>query len=119
MSRKALADYLSFGYIPAPDTAFRGICMLEPASLLTLDGEGAARIRRYWELPPIAPADPSARADSYVEALREKLDEAVKLRLMSDVPLGAFLSGGPGQQLDRRVNAPTQQCADQDIQHRL
>lgn len=108
---EALADYLSFGYIPAPDTAFRGICMLEPASLLTLDGKGAARIRRYWELPPIAPADPSARADSCVEALRDEIDEAVKLRLMSDVPLGAFLSGGLDSSLivalmRRHSNAP-------------
>lgn len=108
---EALADYLTFGYIPAPDTAFRGICMLEPASLLTLDGEGAARIRQYWALPPIAPADPSARADSYLEALREEIDEAVKLRLMSDVPLGAFLSGGLDSSLivalmRRHSNAP-------------
>ncbi len=107
----ALADYLSFGYIPAPDTAFHGVHMLEPASLLTLDGEGAARIRRYWDLPPIAPADPSARADSYLEALREEIDEAVKLRLMSDVPLGAFLSGGLDSSLivalmRRHSNAP-------------
>ncbi len=108
---QALADYLSFGYIPAPDTAFGGIQMLEPASLLALDGEGAARSRRYWELPSIAPSDPSARADTYLEALREEIDEAVKLRLMSDVPLGAFLSGGLDSSLivalmRRHSNAP-------------
>ena len=90
----ALAEYLSFGYIPAPDTAFRGIRMLEPASVLEIDLAGTVRIQRYWDLPSLALPDIAAEADNHLEALREHLDEAVKLRLMSDVPLGAFLSGG-------------------------
>ena len=90
----ALAEYLSFGYIPAPNTAFRGIQMLEPASVLEIDLAGTVRIQRYWDLPSLALPDISAEADTHLEALREHLDEAVKLRLMSDVPLGAFLSGG-------------------------
>ena len=91
---RAMADYLSYGYIPAPDTAFRDIHMLEPATTLSIDLAGEGSQRRYWQLPALAPAQPAARLDTYVDELRAKLDEAVKLRLISDVPLGAFLSGG-------------------------
>ncbi len=90
----ALAVYLSFGYLPAPETAFRGIKMLLPASLLEIDLAGAVNERRYWQLPELAPLDPAASAESWLGELGDKLEEAVKLRLMSDVPLGAFLSGG-------------------------
>ncbi len=90
----ALAQYLSFGYLPAPDTAFQGIHMLPPATTLRIDLSGAAQLRRYWELGEIAPPDPHAATADYLPTLRERLEEAVKLRLISDVPLGAFLSGG-------------------------
>ena len=90
----ALAEYLSFGYVPAPRTAFAGIRMLEPASGLHVEGAGALEEGRYWELPALAPPDPAAKAEAYVGDLRERLGEAVRLRLVSDVPLGAFLSGG-------------------------
>ena len=90
----ALSEYLSFGYVPAPETAFRGVRMLEPASWLQVDLDGAVSSARYWELPALAPPDPRAKADTYVGELREQLEEAVKLRLVSDVALGAFLSGG-------------------------
>ena len=90
----ALAAYFSFGYVPAPETAFAGIKMLEPASALQVDRSGAVKEMRYWDAPRLAPPDPSAKAETYVGALREQLEEAVKLRLVSDVPLGAFLSGG-------------------------
>ncbi len=90
----ALADYLSFGYVPGPETAFRGIRMLTPASLLEIDRENKVSERRYWDLGDLTPPNLSAKAETYIGELREKLDEAVKLRLVSDVPLGAFLSGG-------------------------
>ena len=92
--KRALAAYLSFGYVPAPETAFAGIMMLEPARALQVDRSGAVEERRYWEAPRLSPPDPSAKAEMYVGALRERLEQAVKLRLVSDVPLGAFLSGG-------------------------
>ena len=98
--RRALAEYLSFGYVPAPYTAFRGIWMLKPAlvkqvDVTTEDGEPSFRdAYHYWDSPSLAPPDASANAESYIGALREQLEEAVKLRLVSDVPLGAFLSGG-------------------------
>ena len=91
---RALADYLSFGYLPAPETAFRDIHMLEPATWLTVDRAGSVKSGRYWELPALAPPDPTAKTATCAGALREQLAEAVKLRLVSDVPLGAFLSGG-------------------------
>ncbi len=92
--RGALAEYLSYGYVPAPDTAFAGIKMLQPAMTLQVDRAGALEHKRYWEAPRLAPPDPSAKAETYFGDLRERLEEAVKLRLVSDVPLGAFLSGG-------------------------
>ena len=90
----ALTAYLSFGYVPAPETAFAGIKTLEPASALQINRAGAVAETRYWEAPRLAPPDPAAKAETTVGALREQLEEAVKLRLVSDVPLGAFLSGG-------------------------
>ncbi|MCY3977220.1 MAG: asparagine synthase (glutamine-hydrolyzing) [Chloroflexi bacterium] len=90
----ALAAYLSFGYVQAPETAFAGIRTLAPATALQVNRSGAVKELRYWEAARLAPPDPSAKAKIYVGALREQLEEAVKLRLVSDVPLGAFLSGG-------------------------
>ena len=90
----ALAQYLSFGYIPAPQTAFAGIQMLEPATALQVDLSGKVHQSRYWEMSALASPDPTATAAEYTGGLRDQLEEAVKLRLVSDVPLGAFLSGG-------------------------
>lgn len=90
----ALTQYLSYGYLPAPDTAFQGIFALQPAQCLRVDDTGRRREERYWTPPPVAAPDAQAGTADHIEALREKLEEAVKLRLMSDVPLGAFLSGG-------------------------
>ena len=87
-------DYLSFGYLPAPDTAFRGIHMLEPARTLEVSMAGDVHERCYWKLDKLAPPEPTAKTDDYLSELREKMDESLKLRLISDVPLGAFLSGG-------------------------
>ena len=90
----ALAQYLAYGYVPTPRTAFRDIFMLPPATVMQIDADGKTRQRAYWTLPPGAPPDQNARPETYIAPLRERLDEAVKLRLISDVPLGAFLSGG-------------------------
>ncbi len=90
----ALAQYLSYGTMPAPSTAFQNIFMLPPATWLQVSFSGEAQAQRYWELPRTAPPDARARAADHIEPTRDKLEEAVKLRLMSDVPLGAFLSGG-------------------------
>jgi asparagine synthase (glutamine-hydrolysing) len=87
----ALEHYLAFGYIPAPLTIYEGVRKLPPAHTLTFDG-AAVRVERYWE-PKLERTDwPHSRGD--VPALMEALAAAVKKRLVSDVPVGAFLSGG-------------------------
>ena len=91
----AINEYLSWGYIPAPHTGFRGVSKLEPAHHLTIrlaDRQPSVEVHRYWQLdylPKLAMSEADACA-----LLRDQLEEAVRLRLVSDVPLGAFLSGG-------------------------
>jgi len=91
----AIDSYLSWGYVPAPETAFAGIFKLPPAHCLTLDvtTHGLKEsVKCYWSLDYELKLDLDEREAA--EALREKLTEAVRLRMISDVPLGAFLSGG-------------------------
>jgi asparagine synthase (glutamine-hydrolysing) len=86
----ALQQYLSLEYVPSPSTMFEGIHKLPPASYMVIEG-GQVKIQRYWS-PSVAPVKMSEQEAS--ERLLELLDESVKLRLISDVPLGIFLSGG-------------------------
>ena len=90
---EAIDQYLTFQYVPAPRTAFDGIRKLPPAHAMTVEADGAMRIRRYWSLPEPAAARPRPAVEIR-EELVARFDEAVRLRLVSDVPLGAFLSGG-------------------------
>ena len=93
LNLQAIHDYLSLQYIPCPDTVFKGVCKLPPAHYLELDLEsGRTVLERYWLADYSAKTD--LNFDNAVEKLRELLFTAVKRRLMSDVPLGAFLSGG-------------------------
>jgi asparagine synthase (glutamine-hydrolysing) len=89
---EALDDYLTLLYIPAPDTIYRGIHKLPPAHVLVAE-RGAIRTSRYWDLEFTGDGDPG-REEEYLAELDAHLREAVQLRLVSDVPLGAFLSGG-------------------------
>lgn len=90
---EALQQYFLFRYVPGTETAFVGVHRLEPAHYLTIDADGRIEKHRYWEPPP--PASGPKRDQATLEAeLLEQLDEAVRLRMVSDVPLGAFLSGG-------------------------
>lgn len=89
---RAIASYLAYQYVPHPMSAFAGIEKLPPASTLVLSRAGA-RCEPYWELDYAAPAPPGSRAD-LEERLRELIWEATRIRLISEVPLGAFLSGG-------------------------
>lgn len=85
----AVGDYLAYGYVPGERSIWRGIRKLPPGHLLVFS-DGAPIIRPYWELPETP--DPEAAPDP--GALRAELEEAVKLVMVSDVPIAAFLSGG-------------------------
>jgi asparagine synthase (glutamine-hydrolysing) len=90
----ALADYLRFGYVPSPKTIYRGVRKLAAAERAEVDLDEPDRIvpSRYWE--PRYDPQPSAGARRWREEMEAAIDEAVGLRMMSDVPLGAYLSGG-------------------------
>ena len=89
---QALLEYLYFGYVPDPITAFTGIQKLPPGHLLEFEN-GKINIRQYWDLPPYDTYFPKTEEEC-LEELDRRLFEATRIRLISDVPLGAFLSGG-------------------------
>lgn len=88
---RAVVEFLTYRYVPSPRSIWSGVKKVPAGHRVTVDARGA-RVDRYWSLPleVQAPASPEAA----VERLRTLLREAVRIRLMSDVPLGAFLSGG-------------------------
>jgi asparagine synthase (glutamine-hydrolysing) len=98
IDQTALAAYLRFNYVPAPDCIFKGLNKLEPGTLVRLNGCGEAEASRYWSLRNIAVkggSEPLALADDEAaDRLDELLRDAVGRRMLADVPLGAFLSGG-------------------------
>src|SRR5689334_8501894 len=87
----ALDAYFTLGYVPDPLTIFRQIHKLPPAHYLTFSN-GQLTVKAYWELD--FQPNASCREEDYLDELKALLDESVRLRLVSDVPLGAFLSGG-------------------------
>jgi asparagine synthase (glutamine-hydrolysing) len=87
----ALRSYLALGYVPAPQSIFRGIRKLPPATLLTA-GDGRLEERRYWRVPP--GIDRLATESEWIAHVRARLEESVRMQMVSDVPIGAFLSGG-------------------------
>jgi len=90
----ALAAYLRTGYVPNPASAFAAIQKLPPGGRLVLEGE-SARADRYWEVAPFLAAPPLPLGlDEAAAELRAHLVRAVRAQLVSDVPLGVFLSGG-------------------------
>ena len=90
---EALGEYLGYHYVAAPRTIFRAVRKLPPASTLTvsLDG-GAPRVSRYWSLRFLP--QPRVTEDEWIEGLQAQLAQAVRSHMVSDVPIGAFLSGG-------------------------
>ena len=91
-SAEALDAYLTLQYVPCPQTIYRSIWKLPPGHLLVAEG-GRVTTRRYWDLTFTGEGD-AARESEYLERLDALVGESVRLRLVSDVPLGAFLSGG-------------------------
>lgn len=88
---EAIALFLQFGYVPAPWSAFRGVRKLAPGTALIWRPEGS-ETRRYWSLT-YEPKIPLGHGEA-LEELDHRVGESVRARLVSDVPLGAFLSGG-------------------------
>jgi asparagine synthase (glutamine-hydrolysing) len=92
-NRTALPEYLAFGYLSGEESFYAGIGKLLPGHAMTIGPDGRAEIRQYWDLDASAPHASRAESD-YVQSYRELLEGAVQSHLMSDVPLGVFLSGG-------------------------
>ena len=92
-NRKTLAEYLAFGYIAGQETMYSGIRKLLPGHVLTLHEGGDIEVSQYWDLHVPSDVEDLGR-DHYVRRYRELLEESVASHLMSDVPLGVFLSGG-------------------------
>jgi len=110
---ETLSDYFSFLCIPSPKTIFRGIYKL-PAAHRMLWKNGSVHIDQYWNLSCIPPLE-TLSEDEYVEQLSHLLHKVVKDHLISDVPLGAFLSGGVDSSsivtlMQRVANAPVTTC---------
>ena len=93
LNLEALDAYLTLGYVPYPHTPFAAISKLPPGGMLTVGG-GRIDVGTYWRYPIPQPEDPARTLDEYTDELEPLLAEAVRIRLMSDVPLGAMLSGG-------------------------
>jgi asparagine synthase (glutamine-hydrolysing) len=101
LNRDALAVYVRHGYVPSPLSIYRGIHKLPPATILTVNPQqagDAGTVHRYWSLRATAEsglADPIMESDAAViEQFEQLLRDAVRMRMVADVPLGAFLSGG-------------------------
>ena len=93
VDEEALEDYLTFGVVPGERSIFKGIQKLPPAHILVIDAEHWHNDAHcYWKLHIEPDAKPTA--DQWQEQIRAKVDEAVRLHLIADVPVGAFLSGG-------------------------
>ena len=92
-NRAALPEYLAFGYLSGEESFYSGILKLLPGHTMTIGPGGKAGIRQYWDLDASKPHE-SRDESHYVQSYRELLEGAVNSHLMSDVPLGVFLSGG-------------------------
>jgi len=88
---EALESYLTLRYVPGPQTMFKGISKLQPGHLLVMDAHGV-RIRKYWDMK--YRVGEGISSEDYVGRFQELFEESVKLRLVAEVPLGVFLSGG-------------------------
>lgn len=91
LNHAALPSYLRFGYVAAPQSLFGGIRKLPPATILVI--EDARTIEhRYWQVSPNI--DRTRREEEWIELARARIEESVRMQMVSDVPIGAFLSGG-------------------------
>jgi asparagine synthase (glutamine-hydrolysing) len=108
---EALDDFMTYEYVPAPRTIVRGVEKLPAASFLLIDAASPApplRPRRFWGIEAAASPPPSVAAAA--DGLRDRLGESVRRRLMADVPVGAFLSGGIDSSIIVGLMARAAQC---------
>ena len=91
LASSALRSYLELGYVPAPRCMFKNLRKLAPGSLLIASG-GKVEERRYWRVP--AAIDQVRSENDWLDAVRDGIDRSVRMQMVSDVPIGAFLSGG-------------------------
>lgn len=92
VNREMIDFYLSIGYVPGRETLFKNIAKLEPGHYLILDSNNGITIKEYWDIRDIQVKNVPYQ-DAYAR-LKNKLLESIDIRLMSEVPLGVFLSGG-------------------------
>ncbi len=117
LDAESLGQYLCLGYVPDPGSMFKGIRQLPPASCLLVNSK-SAKVWSYWKLAfsDRAASEKGAKAEDYHEELLACLDESVRIRLMGEVPLGAFLSGGVDsyavvESMSRASSKPVQACS--------
>jgi asparagine synthase (glutamine-hydrolysing) len=93
LDREALSRFFTFEYIPAPQTIFKGLAKLPPGHKLIFQ-DGRVDIQPYWDVRFRSRDLPPRPVEDYADEIYRRLKESVRIRLMSDVPLGVFLSGG-------------------------
>src|SRR5262245_39016186 len=93
LNRRALPEYLATGFVSGEETLFQGVRVLPPGHTLSWSRAEGLRARRYWRLPEHLD-DSAAGLEARAGDVRARLESAVRSHLMSDVPLGLFLSGG-------------------------
>jgi asparagine synthase (glutamine-hydrolysing) len=116
VSRESVARYFLCGYVPAPHSIYEGVFKLPPGCLLTWKADGGARIEAYWSLDETARDAVAERRPLEMEEAVDELDrliqESVAERMVADVPVGVFLSGGIDSSL---VTAAMQRCASRPV----
>lgn len=93
INRKGLFNFFSYGHAVAPDTIYQEIKKLLPGHYLICERDGRYQLNQYWDCPPVVD-DEDRGEDGYCAEINELVEKAVSSHLLSDVPVGAFLSGG-------------------------
>jgi asparagine synthase (glutamine-hydrolysing) len=116
ISRASVAEYLRYGYVPAPATIYDGVSKLEPGCVLSWRGGEAPRVARYWDLADAVRKATDERLDLPMEEETSRLEallkDAVRSQMVADVPIGCFLSGGIDSSV---VTALMQECAGRPV----
>lgn len=111
---RVLSRYLFQQYINAPDSIYKRVYKVEPGAVLRFH-QGKIHIRKYWDLKEVYHRAQADLIEDYEEAKRQlkaRLTESVRMRMIADVPLGSFLSGGYDSSL---VTAIAQECSESPV----